>query len=96
MAATETLRIPLGFKAPHFALPDTVSDKVLSLETLKGAHATVIMFICNHCPYVIHVNPEIVRLVADYTPNGVHFVGISSNDIERYPADAPGKMKEKA
>ena len=96
MAATETLRIPLGFKAPHFALPDTVSDKVLSLETLKGAHATVIMFICNHCPYVKHVNKQLVRLANDYTSKGISFIAISSNDVINYSQDAPELMKENA
>ena len=59
MAATETLRIPLGFKAPDFRLLDTVSDAHLSLNELKGEIATVIMFICNHCPYVKHVNQQL-------------------------------------
>lgn len=96
MAYTESNMLALGTTAPDFSLPDTVSGKTLSLAELKSDKATVIMFLCNHCPYVVHVNPEIVRLVKDYRAKGVHFVGISSNDIERYPADAPDKMKEKA
>lgn len=93
MAATETLRIPLGFKAPHFLLPDTVTDKVLSLEDLKGEKATVIMFICNHCPYVKHVNKQLVSLAKDYTTKGISFIAISSNDVLNYPQDAPELMK---
>jgi len=69
---------------------------MLRLEDMKGKRATLIMFLCNHCPYVIHVNPEIVRLAKDYQPKGVSFIGISSNDVEKYPADSPDKMKETA
>jgi len=93
MALTESNMLPLGTKAPDFNLPDTVSGKNVSLRDVAGKKATVVMFLCNHCPYVIHVNPEIVRVVADYAPKGVGFVGISSNDVEKYPDDAPDKMK---
>ena len=85
--------LPLGTAAPSFKLPDTVSGKELSLADVATGRATVIMFICNHCPYVIHVNSEIVRLANDYQPKGVGFVAISSNDVENYPADSPDKMK---
>lgn len=93
MAFTESKMLPLGTKAPDFTLPDTVSGKEMSLKDLLSERATVIMFICNHCPYVLHVNPEIVRLAKDYQAEGVQFVGISSNDVERYPQDSPEKMK---
>lgn len=96
MAATETIRIPLGFKAPDFSLPDTVSRKVVSLQELKGDKATVIMFICNHCPYVKHVNAQLVKLANDYMPKGIAFIAISSNDVENYPEDAPDLMKKVA
>lgn len=96
MAFTESKMLPLGTKAPDFTLPDTVSGKEMSLKDLLSERATVIMFICNHCPYVLHVNPEIVRLAKDYQAEGVQFVGISSNDVERYPQDSPEKMKELA
>jgi len=92
MAYTESNMPPIGAPAPDFALPDTVSGKVLSLHDVAGPRATVVMFLCNHCPYVIHVNPEIVRVVQDYAARGVGFVGISSNDVEKYPDDAPDKM----
>jgi len=84
--------LALGTKAPHFELPDTVSGKTLSLADIKSDVATVIMFICNHCPYVIHVNDEIVRTANDYLPKGVKFVAISSNDVENYPVDSPENM----
>lgn len=96
MAFTESTMLPLGVQAPDFQLPDTVSGKYLQLKDLRGNQATVIMFLCNHCPYVLHVNPEIARLARDYQPKGVSFIGISSNDVEKYPADAPDKMQETA
>lgn len=96
MAATETIRIPLGFTAPDFTLPDTVSGKTLSLQQLKGEQATVIMFICNHCPYVKHVNAQLVALATEYIPRGISFIAISSNDVLNYPDDAPDKMTETA
>jgi peroxiredoxin len=96
MAFTESTMLPLGTKAPHFALPDTVSGKIVSLDDIISDKATVVMFLCNHCPYVIHVNPEISRLAREYQAIGVSFVGISSNDVVKYPDDAPHKMKETA
>ena len=84
--------LKLGTAAPPFNLPDTVSGNVLSLEDVKSDTATVIMFLCNHCPYVLHVNPEIVRVTRDYGARGVKFVGISSNDVVNYPQDGPDKM----
>lgn len=88
--------IPLGSKAPDFKLIDTVSDQNLSLKNLKGEKATLIMFICNHCPYVKHVNAGIIQLANDYRSKGISFVAISSNDAVGYPADSPDKMKETA
>lgn len=96
MALTESNMLALGTIAPDFNLPDTVSGKMVNLEAVKSEVATVVMFLCNHCPYVIHVNPEIVRIVKDYGPKGVSFVGISSNDVENYPDDSPEKMKTTA
>ena len=92
MAFTESTMLPLGTLVLYFTLLDTVSGEKRGLDELKSNRATVIMFLCNHCPYVLHVNPEIVRIVQDYQPHGVHFIGISSNDAENYPADAPDKM----
>lgn len=92
MALTESNMLPLGTQAPDFTLPDTVSGKDLSLADIKGANGTVVMFLCNHCPYVIHVNPEIVRVVDTYKSQGIGFVGISSNDVINYPQDGPELM----
>lgn len=94
MAATPSTMIPLGTKAPDFSLPDTISGNVINLDDYKSDKATVVMFICNHCPYVKHVQDELAGVAKDYQPRGVAFVAISSNDIDQYPADAPDKMKQ--
>ena len=96
MALTPSNMIPLGTLAPNFTLPDTISGNKYALPQLKGAQATVIMFICNHCPYVKHINSQLVKLANDYLPKGVAFVAISSNDAIAQPDDAPDKMKELA
>ena len=93
MALTPSNPFPVGTKAPNFKLPDTVSSQTLSLNHVKGTNGTVILFICNHCPFVIHINKEIVRLANDYGKKGIGFVAISSNDVESYPQDAPELMK---
>ncbi len=96
MARTSSNMMPLGTVAPDFLLLDTVSGKRLSLSELKSAKATVIMFICNHCPFVKHVDAGLVSLAKDYHAKGVSFIAISSNDIENYPQDAPDLMKVEA
>lgn len=96
MAQTPSTMLPLGTKAFSFSLPDTVSGKMMNLSQLKSDKATVIMFICNHCPYVKHVQNELVRLAKDYQARGVAFVAISSNDAVQYPDDSPQRMKEVA
>lgn len=96
MTAVPSNMLPLGTVAPNFELPHTISGQTLSLASLKSDVATVIMFICNHCPYVKHVNKGLVDLATTYQGRGVAFVAISSNDVEAYPADAPEKMKEVA
>jgi len=84
--------LELGTIAPGFNLYDTVSRETYSLDDLKGNKGTVIMFICNHCPYVKHVNEEIVRLANDYRILGFGFIAISSNDAKAYPQDDPDEM----
>ncbi len=80
-----------GQRAASFALPDT-DGNIRTLDDYAASPALLVGFICNHCPYVIHVNPEIVRMANDYLPKGVGFVAISSNDAEKYPDDGPDKM----
>jgi peroxiredoxin len=96
MALTPSNMLALGTLAPQFCLKDSVSDKMLDLHDLQSDKATVIMFLCNHCPYVIHVNSEIVRIAKDYQKQGVSFIAVSSNDVENFPEDAPDKMKSHA
>lgn len=93
MAATPSTMIPLGTPAPDFVLPEVVYGKPVSLQDIRGEKATVVMFLCNHCPYVQLINQALVRLANDFLPKGCSFVGISSNDIVAYPDDAPDKMK---
>ncbi|WP_133136380.1 thioredoxin family protein [Legionella rowbothamii] len=96
MAATPSTMLPLGTKAPDFNLLDTRNNKMLSLSEGKSAIATVIMFLCNHCPYVKHVQPKLVELANRYQPKGINFIAISSNDVEKYPDDSPEKMRLEA
>ena len=92
MSLVESNMLDLGIAAPEFNLPDTVSGKNLTFADIKGAKGTVVMFICNHCPYVIHVNAEIKRISDEYSAHGIGFVAISSNDVVNYPQDAPHLM----
>ena len=96
MALTPSTMIPLGSDAPDFTLPDPVGGGMLSLADLKSDTATLIMFICNHCPYVKHVQTGLVELANDYIPKGISFIAINSNDVENYPDDSPERMKEVA
>lgn len=92
MALTESNMLPIGTAAPAFSLPDTVSGRTVSLAEVAADLGTVVMFLCNHCPYVIYINDEIVRIAQAYQARGVGFVAISSNDAEKYPDDGPDKM----
>jgi len=95
--ATEALNaIPLGTPAPDFALPDVVTGKTVSLAGLPPAKALLVMFICRHCPYVVHVRGEILAMARDYLPQGVAVVAICANDAIAYPDDAPERLKEMA
>ena len=96
MSRTPSNMLSLGTKAPEFSLMDTVTEKTINLQAMKGDKGTVIMFICNHCPFVKHVNPEIVNIAAAYQDKGIGFIAISSNDVENYPMDAPNLMKKTA
>lgn len=92
MAQTESKMLPLGTIAPDFTLLDAVSLNTVSLQNVRGKKGTVVMFICNHCPFVKHINDEIVRISNDYRVTGFGFVAISSNDVEKYPEDSPLEM----
>lgn len=97
MAATASTMLPLGTSMPGFMLNDAVSGKLMrSSDLAKGKKAMVVMFICNHCPYVKHVRAQLAQLARDFASKGVGFVAISSNDIDAYPDDAPALMKAEA
>jgi peroxiredoxin len=87
--------LPLGTQAPDFRLPDP-SGLIVSLSDFKGAPALLVVFMCNHCPYVKHLRNGLAKLARDYRPRGVVVVGINSNDVASYPADSPAKMAEEA
>jgi peroxiredoxin len=95
MARTPSTMLPLGTQAPDFALPN-VDGRTVSLADLKDAKALLVVFMCNHCPFVKHVAGELARLASDYQPRGLAMVGISSNDVAAHPDDAPAKMAEEA
>ena len=96
MALTESTMLELGTQAPDLSLPDVVSGKTVSLKTFEGKKALLVMFICQHCPYVQHVKEELLRLGKEYVPREVGIVAISSNDAKSYPDDAPGPLKAMA
>ena len=94
MAILTSKKVKLGSKASDFVLLDSVSNKKFSLQDLKGEIATVIMFICNHCPFVKHVRSELSELAKEYQPKGIGFAAISANDVKKYPQDGLKYMKE--
>lgn len=96
MSATESNMIPLGTEAPEFTLFDTTIGKQKSLKELKSKRATVIFFICNHCPFVKHIDVQLVKLSEEYMAKGIAFLAISSNDVDNYPQDAPLLMAKEA
>jgi peroxiredoxin len=96
MAETSSTMVPLGTKAPDFCLLDVVTNKERSLDELKSNTATVIMFLCNHCPYVKHIQSKLVELIKKYQAKGISFIGISSNDVKAYPEDGPHYMQKEA
>lgn len=96
MTLTASNMLPLNTIAPSFNLLDTVSGKMMPLQDLKSDVATVIMFICNHCPFVKHIRPELVKMAQPYIKQGVAFIAINSNDPSEYPEDSPQNMTKVA
>lgn len=96
MALTPSGMLPLQTAAAEFLLPDVVSGRGLSLRELRGARGSLLMFICNHCPYVQHVNPELVSVARDYAGRDIGIAAISANDAVTYPQDGPDAMRESA
>ncbi|MDP3705793.1 MAG: thioredoxin family protein [Legionellaceae bacterium] len=96
MAKTPSAMLPLGTLAPSFSLIDVVSEKQINLDKHAGKVATVIFFICNHCPYVKHIVDELPKLAHQYMPKGIQFIAINANDVTQYPDDSPENMKKLA
>jgi peroxiredoxin len=96
MARTPSTMLSLGTLAPDFLLPDVVTGKSVSLTTFAGSKALLVMFICQHCPFVIHVKPELARIGQDYLSKGVGIIAISANDAVKYPQDNPDHLKAMA
>jgi len=94
--AIASVMLPLGTVAPPFALRDVVSGQICSLDSFAGKTALLVMFICRHCPYVVHVEQEIAKIGRDYRDSNLGIVAISSNDASRYPDDTPPRLKEMA
>ena len=95
MAATESTMIALGTVAPDFRLPD-FDGKQVALDDFHDAKGLLVAFICNHCPFVKHVRPELARFAKEYQPQGIAVVAINSNDVQAYPQDGPKGMAEEA
>jgi thiol-disulfide isomerase/thioredoxin len=94
MAATPSMMVELGRKASDFHLPNVADGEMVNLSDFASNRALLVMFICRHCPYVLHVRPELVRLATDYKDKSVGIIGIGSNDAQHYPDDAPDKLVE--
>lgn len=96
MALKDSTMLPLGTPLPHFELPDVVTGRRVSPEHFGGNAAILVMFICRHCPYVVHVREELAKLGRDYHGENVGIVAISSNDVKNYPQDSPQRLREMA
>lgn len=94
MAETPSTMIPLGTPAPDFALVEPSTGKTVRRDDFKEAPALLVMFICNHCPFVKHIRHGLAELGRDYAKRGLAIVAINSNDVKNYPADSPEKMKQ--
>jgi len=93
---TKSTMLPLGSKIPDFSLKDVVSGKTVSLSDFSGKKAILVMFICNHCPFVKHVQSELSKLGKDYEHPDLGIVAISANDADNYPSDSPEDLKKQA
>jgi peroxiredoxin len=96
MAATPSTMTELGKVAPQFALPNVLNGQTVTIDQFAGRKALLVMFICKHCPYVMHVRPALIQLAADFSRHSFGIVAISSNDAERYPEDGPERLAELA
>ncbi len=95
MVKTASTMLPLGSRAPQFSLPN-VDGKMVSLSDFEDAPALLVVFMCNHCPFVVHIQGELAKFASEYQQQGVAIVGISSNNVAGYPQDGPEQMKTEA
>ncbi|MBD3669503.1 MAG: thioredoxin family protein [Gammaproteobacteria bacterium] len=96
MARTPSTMLDLGVTAPDFTLPEPLGGETRSLTQLKGEKGTLVIFICNHCPFVLHILDSFVEFAAEYQSRGLNVVAISANDVSNYPDDSPEKMAQLA
>lgn len=96
MALTPSTMLSLGTAAPEFTLPEPKSGQSISLQQLAGEKGTLVMFICNHCPFVKHIESALIKLGEDYVQSGIGIIAVNSNDADNYPEDSPARMAEKA
>ena len=94
MARTPSTMLELGTPAPDFSLPEPATGKTVSLADFQGAPGLLVIFMCNHCPYVKHIRHALADFACEYQPKGLKIVGINANDAENYPDDSPAKMVE--
>ncbi len=94
MVKTASTMLPLGTTAPNFSLLNTVDGTTLTRDDVKGERGLLVIFMCNHCPFVIHLREALAEFAREYQERGLGIVGISSNDVSAYPQDGPEKMKE--
>ncbi|WP_126452674.1 thioredoxin family protein [Sulfuriflexus mobilis] len=94
MARTESTMLALGTPAPDFSLPEPASGKTFSLANFTCNEALLVIFMCNHCPYVLHLHKQLNDLIREYQPRGLAAVAINANDVANYPDDSPEKMVE--
>src|SRR5471032_2461602 len=92
MVAVHSTMLPLGTTAPDFALPDAVTGHTVRMGDFAGQQALLVAFICNHCPFVVHIREQLAALIKEYQPRGLAAVAICSNDAEKYPEDSPSQM----
>ncbi|AFY36601.1 alkyl hydroperoxide reductase/ Thiol specific antioxidant/ Mal allergen [[Leptolyngbya] sp. PCC 7376] len=94
MVRTASTMMPLGSAAPDFVLPDVTTGEDVTLENFQGKDGLLVIFMCRHCPFVIHLQDELAKIGQDFIPKNLGMVGISANSVETHPADAPDKLKE--
>lgn len=96
MAQTPSTMLPLGTLAPAFSLPEPATGRTVSLDDFRDAPALLVIFLCNHCPFVKHIRQGLIQFAGDYQAKGLAIVAISANDVANYPDDSPAKMAEEA